>query len=1065
MPGPYHRALSSFSETQLVALKDVEIAALKEQFIGELSDEEKARKESGQMVLAKFSDASRSANRSWVRALDSMLRNGTGKSLMSFLPSRVPRPLAPNEKRYFAALQTLPGQAAVQRSCIYCKDTRSKELEVPRKIDKGRLVEPTLHISADQGSVGVPSLLWLAHKQKLRVSLAWDCLHRWHNDWQRCLQRTGLTLIKMDYRCLVKLKQTPFQTQANHAILKDIARVFFGVHDTSNALWELLYERIADCIPELATRIDYGSEQHMQDTWHWARLHMESGTLDAAEQQSRWFSFEHVTQGWLATRWIVLLLLLYHGCSKKWWKSLQESPFLKNRSEYSSAVAEGDVATGTEAGAQPSELVTADDDAEELQLGATSVGAARRQAAEKRKTVSILKHSAALLCDEVGCRLWMGMAHLCLPLKRYHSRANSSLRCYDTLKELLMSFASGRAMDDLVKEQIRWSLSSEFASHCGVQRNECTEYLKSVDRVVTKQLWVANLYLMEELLLTKFLYMQPPYRFLLLLQSDEEKVREVLSEMRKEWESLEKFEAENLWGQSSDGAALHLAMFPAQQTYVREIYIKCMEADWTTVPSEVMESLEMYAGSHHSTLLIENVFNDTRRISGKCSSGQVCPAAMWHISAKGKTPAQFERASVEVDTRQKAVGVSKLPQGVFDGTLGTSSITEEMLQDLTSRKPSWATISPLTMKTSAAAWFLMQSHGGAFSAMENSWLALLFEVGDLVMRKDQKAGTVVIGATQYGFWTVRARATKSVVAIDYSDEEYWKFQTIVEPEAWKVIPTSIGPDDRDSDAISASRDGLVMRPTRDGEWLLKHSAKRGFPNFNLHFLKKLRGWRGMPTRSKETVPSLVHALMENILGADFTDEALALALKTRGCTGNETVLANTKLFESTKEDVFASQDAWDEDDDMEVYANWEQLRQRKCEIKMHATEFSKYCDDWVQTVKSGHATAAVSASCSTGATDALKPRVFNPLTTTGLSQEAARAWLPPNTSIAKDVHENRWRIKSVYLPGKGNKSKSFGLRSQVTDSQALQVLLVAAWHAYEHSTGERCPFTFEDFPC
>eukprot|EP00971_Amphidinium_carterae_P349733 6491189-Amphidinium_carterae.1 len=107
-------------------------------------------------------------------------------------------------------------------------------------------------------------------------------------------------------------------------------------------------------------------------------------------------------------------------------------------------------------------------------------------------------------------------------------------------------------------------------------------------------------------------------------------------------------------------------MFPAQQTYVREIYIKCTEANWTTVPSEVLESLEMYAGSHHSTLLVENVFNDTRRISGKCASGQVCPAAMWHISSKGKTPAQFERPSVAVDARQKAVGVSKLPQGVFD---------------------------------------------------------------------------------------------------------------------------------------------------------------------------------------------------------------------------------------------------------------------------------------------------------------------------------------------------------------------------------------------------------------
>eukprot|EP00971_Amphidinium_carterae_P329409 6461836-Amphidinium_carterae.1 len=205
--------------------------------------------------------------------------------------------------------------------------------------------------------------------------------------------------------------------------------------------------------------------------------------------------------------------------------------------------------------------------------------------------------------------------------------------------------------------------------------------------------------------------------------------------------------------------------------------------------------------------------------------------------------------------------------------------------------------------------------------------------------------------------------------------------------------------------------------------------------------------------------------MESILGAEFTEEALSVALKTRGCAGNETVLANTKLFQSSKDDVFKSQDDWDEEEDLEVYANWEQLKQRKCEMKMHASEFDKYCDDWVQAVQVSPTAPAGASTGSTGHASSSKARVFNPLTTTGLSQDAAREWLPPETSIAKDVTENRWRIKSVYLPGKGNKSKSFGPRSQVTDSQALQVLLVAVWHAYEQSTGARCPYTFENFPC
>eukprot|EP00971_Amphidinium_carterae_P349394 6490996-Amphidinium_carterae.1 len=1066
MPGPFHKVLSSFSESQLVALKDVELAALKQQFMGELSEEERSRKESGQQMLCKFSEANRSANRSWVRALDSLLRNGTGRSLMSFLPARVPRPLTPHEKRYMAEVQHVPDETPVRRSCIYNSETGAKEVEVPRRIEGGKLIEPTLHISADQGSLGVSSLLWLTHKQKLRVTLAWDCLHRWSNDWQRCLQRTGLTLVKMDYRVLVKLKQTPFQTQANHSMLKDISRNFFSVHDTQNVLWELLYERIADSIPELAERSDYGSNEHMHDTWEWAKQHMEHATLDDPEKQGRWFSFEHVSQRWHATRWVVLMLLLYHGCSKKWWRSLPDSPFMNGHSEYSNATDEQVEDAVADAGGAAIAEGAIDDDQDELNLQSTSVGAARRMAAQKRRTQSILKHSATLLSDEVGCRLWMGIANLCRPLKTFHAKANKQLRAFDTLRDLLLSFANGSSMDELVRDQLRWCLSAEFAAHCGVRAGndyKCTEYIKSVDRMVLKQLWMANLYLLEELLLTKFLLMQPPYRFLELLSNDASEQRRVLKIMQREWDSLQKYEAENLWGQNSDAAALHLSLFPAQQTYVREIYVKCMETDWEVVTPEVQRSVEMFARSHHSTLLVENVFNDARRISSKCSSGRLCPAAMWHISSKGKTPEQFDRVSVEVDARQKAVGVSRLPHGVFDGSLGSSSISDDMLLDLTSRKPTWATISPLAMKASAASWFLLQAQGGDYRSMESSWLSLLLEVGQLVMHRDHKAGTIVIGVTPHGFWTVRARATKSVVTIDYTDEEFWKFNTSMEPAAWKVIPTTVEPNSRDTTSSVSPGDGLVMRPSKEGEWLLRHSARRGFPNLNLYYLRKLRAWRGLPAKSKETVPSLVHVLMEQILGTAFDEDALALALKTRGCAGNETVLASTKLFQASKDDVFQTQEEWDEEDDMEVYANWEQLKQRKCEIKMHADEFSKYCDDWVQAAQTSRTAVASASSSSTGPGGA-KRRVFNPLQTAGLSQDAASKWLPPHSSIAKDVLENRWRIKSSYLPGKGNKSKSFGHRSQVTDSQALQVLLVAAWHAYERSTGEKCPYTFENFP-
>ena len=101
-------------------------------------------------------------------------------------------PLGPGEVRYFVDAALVGGEEGDRRrSCIRNDATGKRRVECPDLVKRKR-EEYTLHTHADQGPIGMPSLIWLYVVMGMRGFLFWDAWHRFHGGVMRALKAAGL---------------------------------------------------------------------------------------------------------------------------------------------------------------------------------------------------------------------------------------------------------------------------------------------------------------------------------------------------------------------------------------------------------------------------------------------------------------------------------------------------------------------------------------------------------------------------------------------------------------------------------------------------------------------------------------------------------------------------------------------------------------------------------------------------------------------------------------------------------------------------------------------------------
>ena len=141
-----------------------------------------------------------------------------------------------------------------------------------------------------------------------------------------------------------------------------------------------------------------------------------------------------------------------------------------------------------------------------------------------------------------------------------------------------------------------------------------------------------------------------------------------LEHLKSIFESLEKLET--LLSPVESRISSEVAKFLSeqewpQQQWCRENFSYLTESNFKDVPSWLQSELMAYGQSHNCTLMLENLFNVTRRQARRSHTGTLDAKGMWHATAFGQCPAEFERPVVPVTAAAKSMSEKKLPNDIF----------------------------------------------------------------------------------------------------------------------------------------------------------------------------------------------------------------------------------------------------------------------------------------------------------------------------------------------------------------------------------------------------------------
>jgi len=131
---------------------------MKQSFQQALNEEEVKRLDEASRLVG-LTGVARRSNKEWIMKLDNALVQGCGFGLSHFEPRRRLGALGQGDRRYLTKVVPPGEDQEVLRSCIaFAKGGQA--FEVPRVIVAGQRVHPVLHLAPDQGSIGLPAIMW-----------------------------------------------------------------------------------------------------------------------------------------------------------------------------------------------------------------------------------------------------------------------------------------------------------------------------------------------------------------------------------------------------------------------------------------------------------------------------------------------------------------------------------------------------------------------------------------------------------------------------------------------------------------------------------------------------------------------------------------------------------------------------------------------------------------------------------------------------------------------------------------------------------------------------------------
>ena len=1034
-----------------MALRSEGLRLLRENFVGTLNHLEVLQRS---VVDAELGlGLARRANRDYLHQIDHMLRESAGIGLSFFVPARRWKPLLASERRYREAPKMVGGTTT--RRCARELSTGERFYETPViRNDLGVLQRPVLHVAVDQGQHGMAAWVWLLLGKGLRMTVTWDVFHRVHNDVLAATSSAGLASVRLDAMHLLKYREGPFSSESNASVMKEAARDLFSSSPAGNPLWDVLYSAVAVEHGHSVHAPDFGSEEHMEQTWtETLRLAAKRGGASKT-RPSRWFAFERASRSAVAERHTDLLLLLWLGCRRSWWTSMEANPLMavwKPKAETEGEAA-GE-ATAEPAGADEGEEV--EQGVGVAELAATSMNQARKDASAKRQSgpKSGLQFCLQLLLQEKSCLLWRGLALLTLPLESFMAEGHQAVKTLrGTAEWFTMRCRTG--FDDCVRRLLAQWFSEEFQellqvdSEVNNARRVCSLSKEDAEDV-RNRLWMFLVHLASEIALTGLGLKNPPFSFLALSSPYAAVANEALASHKLQWDAFQKMEKTA----KDDAAArdwLDGCLIPRMQ-YVMETFVHLYECDFSKVPDCVLSSLQQFGRSWMSSLVCEHLWNAARRGASSGGTGRFGHDKLYHhISLGSNTLTEFGREPVQIDAAARMAAPEKLAADCYTRKPGDCSLTVEDERHMESLQPDWPTPSGASWKKAQLSWKALQATQGNWQRLRCSWLSLLARPGMLLNHKGSGLLHLCLGSTAAGMMTWRIGCKTPSREIFFPGGAKVEVHVICNVEEWNATECVVG-EYLTSDGVRL----VGPMVSRKGLDLVKWAARDGFAGLSLYWLKRLCSEVGLETASVSkplTTENYVRALVTKILGDAATDDVVKQALLRRNGLTTQQGPVSELLGQSATDVASVLQSGGsdiDSDDD---------VADLRYEVQQVAAQEQRL----MEKRRLIEAAFAVAAPPSDG-TQTRRERVFVAVRGGGITAEAAKQYLPPNCRLYKDtVRENRWRLYSALIGAE--RSKSWGKRSQLNDWGALKHLLLLAWQAEFRSSGAECPFVFGDAP-
>ena len=142
--------------------------------------------------------------------LEKQMYYGAGVRLTDFMPHRRCGALEDGVERIWKMVPDAVTGAPRRQAVLKDSRTGREVFELPEKMVGGRPVSRAWHCVADCGSIGRPGMVWLFNKVGLSGTLRWDLPHRHICDLAEGEAHAGLTLCKLEWRSVLRLRVQPF---------------------------------------------------------------------------------------------------------------------------------------------------------------------------------------------------------------------------------------------------------------------------------------------------------------------------------------------------------------------------------------------------------------------------------------------------------------------------------------------------------------------------------------------------------------------------------------------------------------------------------------------------------------------------------------------------------------------------------------------------------------------------------------------------------------------------------------------------------------------------------------